>query len=83
MRSQSHLRGPAKPISEKAIQNGSFGHWPGHPEKKGRADVQDAKAPLESIISYCTKCDVHLCLTPKNNCFRNFHNEQSCVYVAS
>lgn len=43
-------RGPAKPLAEKEIQNGSFGHWPGYSEKRVVQISRMQRHPFQNLL---------------------------------
>ena len=61
-------RGPTVPIPPKTSQD-EIAHWPvflakGRCKKPGCTGI---------VMTACEKCNVHLCFTPKKNCFKDFH----------
>jgi hypothetical protein len=58
-----------RPIDD--IRYDNVSHWPTISENQGRC-----KRELCTQISktVCEKCNVHLCLTKNNNCFKDFHS---------
>ena len=65
-------RGPVKPLPLKEVRTDNTGHWPNYSQIRGRCKLPGCKG---NILTKCTKCDVHLCLTPQKNCFMKFHVE--------
>ena len=63
-------KGPTAPFPERSTRTDNVGHFPVFSDKKARC-----KNPGCTGIPkvYCEKCKVHLCFTPKSNCFRTFH----------
>ena len=62
-------RGPTNPIPPKTSRQDEIAHWPVF-QAKGRC-----KKPGSTgiVMTACEKCNVHLCFTPKKNCFKDFH----------
>jgi len=46
-------------------------HWPEWSERRGRCRLAGCKG---STRVRCSKCKIFVCFTPKQNCFRLFHN---------
>lgn len=47
-------------------------HWALHDQKKSRSRCKMPECTFFSSY-YCSKCEFHLCMTPKRNCFYTFH----------
>lgn len=63
-------RGPAKAIPTQDIRADAVAHWPQIDNVRQRCKFP--KCTGHTSIK-CTKCDVHLCLNKKKNCFCAFH----------
>lgn len=63
-------RGPTAPIPEKSTRTDNTGHFPTFVEQKGRCKYPGCGG-IPKVL--CEKCKVHLCFTPKSNCFKKFH----------
>lgn len=50
-------------------------HWPFFDDKKSRTRCKMPGCSSFTHI-FCTKCEIHLCLTSKRNCFYSIHNAQ-------
>lgn len=50
-------------------------HWPFYDKKKSRTRCKMPGCSFFTHI-FCTKCEIHLCLTSKRNCFYSMHNVQ-------
>lgn len=48
-------------------------HWPFYDEKKSRSRCKMPGCIFFTHV-FCTKCEIHLCLTSKRNCFYSMHN---------
>lgn len=59
-----------KPIPTLELRSDSVGHWPQLQQARQRCRHPTCKGLTANI---CTKCNVHLCLTRRKNCFRDFH----------
>lgn len=60
------------PIPQKNVRMDQVGHWPIISEKRGRCKLPNCKG---SPSVMCKKCNVHLCIEKKRNCFVQFHVE--------
>lgn len=58
------------PIPPKDVRLDNIGHFPEHTEGRHRCKVPSCTS--RSRIR-CMKCNVHLCLSDKQNCFTEFH----------
>ena len=67
-------RGPAAPLSAKAIRLDGMHDWSIFMEdgKKGRSKNPDCQ---QIARTHCQKCKLNLYFTAKSNCFRHFHTE--------
>lgn len=63
-------RGSVKPIPTQEVRSDSVGHWPEFGRVRQRCKHPTCKGLTPNK---CTKCNVHLCLNKKKNCFRDFH----------
>lgn len=62
--------------SVKKDQNQRFdnkSHWAVHYQKVIRSRCKMLNCSCFTPY-YCSKCEIHLCFTPKRNCFFSFHN---------
>lgn len=50
-------------------------HWPFVDKRESRSRCKFAGCKGFTHI-FCTKCEMHFCITSKRNCFYKFHNEQ-------
>lgn len=53
------------------IRYDNIAHWPDYETKQGRCKF----CPKGYAHIYCKKCNAYLCLTPKRNCFKDFHSK--------
>ncbi|KAK9977037.1 hypothetical protein ABG768_018858 [Culter alburnus] len=63
-------RGPTKAIPTQDVRADAVGHWPQIDSVRQRCKFPKCTGHTSFK---CTKCDVHLCLNKKKNCFRAFH----------
>jgi hypothetical protein len=63
-------KGPVALVPEFSTRTDRIDHWPVFSEKKGRCKNPGCDG-IPKV--YCDKCKVHLCFTPKSNCFTDFH----------
>lgn len=49
-----------------------FGHFPAYDDKKEATRCKNKKCTGKTHV-VCNKCKIHLCFTPKKNCFSDFH----------
>lgn len=52
-----------------------YNHLPLIDEKKSATRCKNPECKNQSTHVYCEKCNVHLCLTIKRNCFYKFHKK--------
>uniref|UniRef100_A0A3B3S9X6 PiggyBac transposable element-derived protein domain-containing protein n=1 Tax=Paramormyrops kingsleyae TaxID=1676925 RepID=A0A3B3S9X6_9TELE len=52
-------------LPQKEVRKDGMAHWPYYTEKQGRC--KNGNCSGQTRVT-CSKCDVHLCFTPKKNC---------------
>ena len=70
LKMQRKRGGPKTSLPVKDVRQDGMNHWPaiGNRGPRCKNPLCDAKP-----TTYCTKCNVHLCITARN-CFYDFHN---------
>ncbi|KAJ0064184.1 hypothetical protein NL108_001484 [Boleophthalmus pectinirostris] len=63
-------RGATKAIPTQEVRSDSVGHWPVMESVRQRCKRPNCKG---LTVCKCIKCNVHLCLNKRKNCFREFH----------
>jgi hypothetical protein len=58
---------------EDTLRADGFDHWPKWCAARGRCRKPNCKGTSKVT---CSKCKVHLCFTPKMDCFSSFHNAE-------
>uniref|UniRef100_A0A3B4A161 PiggyBac transposable element-derived protein domain-containing protein n=1 Tax=Periophthalmus magnuspinnatus TaxID=409849 RepID=A0A3B4A161_9GOBI len=66
----SRKRSATKAIPTQEVRSDSVGHWPVMETVRQRCKRPNCKG---LTVSKCVKCNVHLCLSKRKNCFRDFH----------
>lgn len=59
-----------KPFEE--FRYDGLGHWPEIDSKKNASRCKNENCTFKTHF-YCSKCNVHLCIRPNRNCFKQFH----------
>lgn len=59
-----------RPMNE--IRYDAVNHWPELDGKKTGARCKNENCKQKSQF-FCSKCEVHLCLTKDRNCFKKYH----------
>lgn len=67
-----NYRGPVPPTTKVKDR---FQHWP-EVSKLSTARICRMKNCKSRTRVKCTKCNIYLCLTAKNNCFTSFHTNK-------
>lgn len=55
-----------------SVSSDLFGHFPAYDDIKETTRCKNKKCTGKTHV-VCNKCKIHLCFTPKKNCFSNFH----------
>lgn len=55
-----------------SIRFDSKGHFPDFDKSDNATRCKNENCKFKTRL-FCTKCNIHLCLTPSRNCFKNFH----------
>ena len=66
------LKRECKSAVEKTLRFDGYNHFPKFIEAKNASRCKDEKCKQKTYC-YCSKCDVHLCLTSQRNCFNEYH----------
>lgn len=76
---ECHSPIPAKTSSKalefqptEGVSKDLFGHFPAYDDKKEPTRCKNEKCTGKTHV-VCNKCKIHLCFTPKKNCFSDFH----------
>lgn len=69
----SETRRPHESKPNHQIRYDQIAHFPNvDPEARSRSRCKLEKCPYFTNV-YCGKCNVHLCITTRRNCFKDFH----------
>lgn len=69
--SRPRLHTEQRPIDD--VRRDRVDHLPGFDDSKDGQRCKNGKCQMKTHF-YCEKCNVHLCITKKRNCFKAFHN---------
>ena len=64
---EKQRKGPAATIPDRSIRGDSTDYCPEYVEKRCRCKLPGCQS-ITKIV--CFKCKVHLCFTPRSNCFK-------------
>ncbi|KAL3182697.1 hypothetical protein MRX96_034607 [Rhipicephalus microplus] len=75
---EKRKRGPTAPALTEDVRLDQVGHWVLWSQKRQRCKFPGCTG---ICMSYCVKCEVHLCSTNKSNCFFCTTQQNECTIV--